>query len=436
METKMEKYLKNEIALNECLKRNNLIKDSIPKNVYDSLIQNAQMNRSFMNWLEKIPPTPSYLSGPFTLTKHTHSANEENGWISNFYVYVFGERHGEKGCDEWNDFLKQRGSEKRIKIESKIMGIHDFLREIADTSPVFLDIFIEMERKSRRKERELEERGMEYVHRYNIGKIREIFEGRMSYIDDKNIEFEHMENVRVHAIDERTRHIGGFLDEFYNTNFSKESLKNALIAEKFINTIQMQLSVKDSEEFIKKFYMNDRLIEKEFGRLNDKYKKIIFDYITDSWREENFEIFTKSKEYIMDYRNIEDYLNVEKMFELYDKFYHVAVSLMGMHVDIYFLSRFLKGFNSETRTRFPYNSIVYAGDIHSQNYRKFLTKLGFTEESLAIDDFISGATYLLRTDKEVVIKNMEKDGTFTMRSAGCLHVDEKKAYPMFDVEKM
>lgn len=440
METK--KDFESSEVLCEYLKKNRFDCSKIPKeffDFYDNVLKNnISAKRSFLNWIMKKPPTPSYLSGPYTLTKHTHPESGENNWTSDFHVYVFGERHGEKGCSEWNDFLSRIGSEKSIKDESKIMGVHDFLRGVAETSPVFLDIFIEMQRMSWEEEKKIEEDGMERVFINNIGRIHEIFRKKMAYIDNKTIEFERMENVRVHAIDERRSHAGAFLYKYYHTDFDKNNLKNTDVAEKFIDTIHDQMSVNGAKEFINRFYMNDRMVKKELDRLeNTKHKKIVLDYIIERWNEENSEIFTSHANYIKKYRTMRDYLSEEKMFRLYDIFFHAMANFMGMHVDMYFLSRFLKGFKS-SESVLPYNSIVYTGDLHSENYRKFLTKLGFTQESLIIDDFLTDKNLLTQVEKDVVIieKKEDKDNPIVIRSAACLHIDEKKMYPMFGVKKL
>jgi hypothetical protein len=428
----------NSEELTDCLRRKKIkcehIHESFLELFEDAIGKNIAAKRSFINWSEKKPPTPSYFSGPFTLTKHTHSTSEENGWTSDFCVYIFGERHGGKGCNEWNDFLKRIMSDKKIKDEEKITNIETFLHDVADTSPVFLDIFIEMQRESRKNEKRMKGENVEYMNMQFLNKIRNIFRKGMAYIDDKTIEFERMENVRVHAIDERSRHIGGYLGEFYSDNFKKENLRDRRVAQKFLDTIETDFLVNSSDKFVEKFYMNDRIIDKEFKKLDKKYRDILEKHIMDSWELRNNEIFSDAYLYFQKHKNLSDPLDETKIFKLYDYFYDVQVAFMGFHVDMYFISRFLKGFNTGTEPRLPYNSIIYTGNAHSIVYREFFKILGFTEENLTRDDSITKKDALRYVEDDVIIKNETKNGSINIKASRCLHVNEKKMYPMFGVK--
>jgi hypothetical protein len=405
--------------------------------MYYDVIKNDSTKKNFTNWLFRKPPTPLYLSGPRTLTKHTCKATDENGWSSDFCVYVFGEFHGKIGCDEWNEFLSIFAPNKSIKNENKIMGIHDFLREVAETSPVFLDIFIEMQRPSEKEERWLARMGRTYIYDYYLNKIRKIFKEKMTYIDNKTIEFNRMENVRVHAIDERRNHEGEFLWEFYNIHFKKEYLEIKDIARDFLKAIEENLTIDDPDKFIDKFYMSDKILEKEFNRLTNKNKNLIRTYIVDSWRERNTSVIEDAVRHFKNHMGRNDPLRKRDVFDLYDYFRKVQISFMSSHVDMYFLSRFLKGFKSKTEPLLPYNSIIYTGENHSNRYRKFLTKLGFEEQSLTIDDFLTkkdmGGIDVNLIDS-ISTLGINKNSNIVGRAYGCLHIDRKKMYPMFGVK--
>ncbi len=408
----------NSEKLTDCMRGGKIkcehIHESFLELFEDAIGKNIAAKRSFINWLEKTPPTPSYLSGPLTLTKHTFKADTKKGWSSDFCVYIFGERHGERGCKEWKEYIKLHGVNDELE---KTMEIQDFLLEVADTSPVFLDIFIEMQRPSKKYEKFLEETDTMYGYKYFIHKIRNIFRQKMAYIDDKTIKFERMENVRVHAIDERHVHTGGFLWEFYDTNFKAENLDDKEVAQKFINSIgEFMLNKFDPKKFITNYYLNDKIIAKELFKLDDIQRKNVLDYIIESWEERNETVFYGAQSYFKHHMRLSNPLDKTEMINLYNYFSSTRMLFMVLHVDIYFLSRFLKGFDSMIEPHFPYNSIVYTGYEHSTRYRNFFSKLGFTSENLTQDNFV------------------KINDDFEIHSSECMKINEKKMYPMFGVK--
>lgn len=428
---------KNSESLTDCLREKKFECKHMHESFFDLyqnvISKNISANRSFLNWLEKKPPTPSYLSGPCTLTKHTHAASPENGWTSDFCIYVFGELHGEKGCNEWNTFLKLIGSEKRIKDERKIMDIDNFLRDVANTSPVFLDIFIEMERETRENEERMRAEKKVYVCRYFIDRIRKMFRRGIAYIGEETVELEHMENVRIHAIDERLRHMNGFLGKFYGNDFKRENLRNKKIAHDFLTAIEDGLSIESSDEFINKFYMNDVLIKKEFDLLNEKHQNTVLTHTMDNWEMHNSDVFREAYQYFKKHTELINPMDETSMFDLYDYFHPIREFFMAYHVDMYFMICFLKGFSTIAEPRLPYNSIIYTGNRHSDNYRDFFKSLGFAEESLTRDDFIKNENASRYVERDVISHSKTKDGSTTVRASRCMHINEKKMYPMFGV---
>ena len=77
------------------------------------------------NFFAKIPPSPSYITGPFSLTRHR---SREHGKE----IYVFGESHGyKKTCGVYR------------KPPDETMRINNFLAEVFSTSAVFIDFYVE-----------------------------------------------------------------------------------------------------------------------------------------------------------------------------------------------------------------------------------------------------------------------------------------------------
>ena len=72
------------------------------------------------------PPTPDYISGPYTLSYHYSKKYHKA-------IYVFGEAHGIKNnCNDFPQFRKNS------------MKIDDFLSMVFDSTPVFIDFYMEI----------------------------------------------------------------------------------------------------------------------------------------------------------------------------------------------------------------------------------------------------------------------------------------------------
>jgi hypothetical protein len=384
--------------------------------------------KSFLNWINRIPPTPSYINGPFSLRKFTHKPSIINGWTNDFCVYVFGEYHNSTGCKDWNDYLP---SDKKMdeRDVNEAMDIDDFLWRMANDSPVFLDIFIEMQR------------GESDVINYFfndqfINKIRATFDSYIMYIDEeksidnKKIREENrIQNLRVHAIDERERHTGGFLSAYYNVLFDKETLFTCSdVRDMFIKDVEEAVNTPEDKIF-DKFYLSDPFVKKEFNKISKEHqgriKRLIFHkkgkvLISFRHAKSYFEYWSKHTNY--DVRN------------LYENISHEEVRIMSSHVDVYFMARFLKGFSTNLfdHPSFPYNSIVYAGDAHASIYREFFLGIGFKEENMIINDVLYSD--VLHHDVDVAHIDRDSDGKFFARASNCLHVDKKRMYPMFGVK--
>jgi hypothetical protein len=422
----------NSEELTDCLRRKKItcehMHESFLELFEDAIGKNSAMKRSFENWLTKQPPTPEYINGPFTLTKHTYSVGQREEWTSDFCVYVFGEWHGVNNTCET---LKS----------TQTMDIQNFLYEFAVKSPVFLDIFIEDDVVDMTKTENKTNNFMDLT----TNMLKKI----SSYSDEKDRQ-NHPANVRIHAVDKRkimeSRIFGNYCAHIYNMDFDVENFDSAKKARDFIDKIYNDIEIienigKNPDKFISSFITTNYHINKELSRLKKEDREKIITFMVkrlSTLYSDIFPIIDTLMRNIMSWKNYLIYIdalpieqkdeiikNNDAIYDIYQNVCEIEIPFSSIFMDVYFMSRFLKGFrerkgNNKIHPRFPYNSIVYAGNMHADVYRKFFDELGFTSENLAREKLLKYAD-----DK--------REQNLTTFENRCLHIDREKMYPMFGV---
>lgn len=394
---------------------------------------------SFLNWKYGKMPQPTHISGPITLTRHR--LKNDRG---SFDVYIFGEFHGQDStCENWNEFMEENDPVGLINTHS--MSIIDFIHQIIDNTPVFLDVFVEQVRRTelwRKKSKEWFETRAK--SKALIVQLRDSLEEYIPKKKEKGFT-RILQNVRIHEIDVRN-----FAPVQHFTYFENISLTELETSEELRHEFIEQLKSlvlwqhKDIREFIHKFYLENSIIGKEYNKLTKKRQIEILTIFVDIFVDE---VIKKNE-----FADVENALNEyytervndewQSFFKLYSFFKLNTTGLFGLYMDMYFVTRFFKGFDTTTDPKFPYNSIIYVGNFHAENYRRIFDKLGFTNENLALN-YDSFFTDLLLTEEDCVDikeryfiaceKRGDENSPYKIFPKRCLQLNTKKAYPFFGV---
>lgn len=399
---------------------NNCIDNCDPELI--PLLKNEASKKSFTNWLVYSPMTPSYIEGPMSFTKHTRKNDDD----TTFYIYIFGEYHSKRGtCYMWRDILAQ---EKIVyddpPNEKNTISIANFLANMIETSPVFLDIFLET---GRLDKGEIEKKFEPCFLRDSVNYLTEYIPRRNSGSSCKK-----QANVRVHAIDSRSESDTGLNKFFYWRNINTDDFLKYLariseLAEK-IDQFDNENNSDILKTFFNEFLLKD-IVKKEYDKLSeiDRTKLInilLTEHFTDLILLSMLEIYQLYHDYQKGkISHSELLIQSQKSFSF--------VNVLSM--DLYTISRLFKGFKTKNDPIMPYNSIIYTGNSHSENYRKILEEFGFEETIL----HVYGETGLdfdttKKLDKHVnFIFNPDRD---LLTPLNCTIIDAKRAYPMFDVK--
>ena len=287
------------------------------------------------------------------------------------------------------------------------MAIEDFLYNLILNTDVFLDLYIELPPYI----------GEKYISSkfegYDNTRLQKMFDTFVKCIQYATRGAEECRLARVHYFDTRMREIkdvGFEFTSFINwyrrklVDISKTHPKSEW-AEKFrsfnktnkinVDRIMERFSEKDDEKFLD-FWMeeviNNKLNYKEFGKIN-KIDKVLFEKIFIFIRTEFIE---ETKKYRKSWQeNARIILNQDKYK---DSALISALSIMCNTIflplvlvaDAYLLCRVFKIFDMSEMEKKAYsgatdqpirahNIIIYAGETHSEIYRKFLEQNTFKE---------------------------------------------------------
>lgn len=387
-------------------------------------LQTESARQSMKNWINGGLKNPKYINGPFSFTKHTKN---ENGITR--YVYVFGEHHTKSAnCEEWKDITTDyHGNSSFGPKDEEIMDISDFLVNLIENTPVFLDVFLEMSRNVMKGGMDCYLRDAEYVLKdyISVNGIRKPLKQRS--------------NVRVHSIDVR-------LDDDTQIGLCKYSMSTKQhdipeILKKIKKIYDLSRKIYNNYdddnivwstivEFINKFMIVGN-VKKEFDKTTREYKDFIYKILTNEGYFRN-EILNVLERIRIGYSELNT--SIENIIHF---IYSEMMPIDVLSMDIYTISRMFKGFRTENKPDnpfLPYNSIIYAGNYHANNYRRIFELMGFDSTDLhTFGNGMPSYEYLINTQiSHKFIVSEKEQVVHTPQNCAIVNVDE--AYPLFGVQ--
>jgi hypothetical protein len=370
----------------------------------DEIIKRPVLIKLISNHFQnKEQPFPLLIGGPFTLTLH---------WSDKYnkMVYIFGEIHSEEiDCD--TSFPEA----SFIEWGPNKMRIEDFFWELIQVCDVFIDIFIEFPAYKGINYNNM----TEYNYKDRLGKLLE----RLKLCIQKETRNHPVcELARVHYFDVRTvEDVGAsitiqFEDEISNIlkKDNQNFTKFGLITNKYFEILKELYIVNQDEtntktiEFWRKQIENvNSYSQKELNQLSEYpgLKEYIVTFCLNKLVQEMyplseepiknrmiraiFTIFTITEYLQKNECNEHDPLRLQfiyeynKAYEIIDNYFYVTNVYIA---DAYLLARMFKKFNLskdlpegsvQDQPTHAHNIIIYAGNVHSNNYREFLNSLNF-----------------------------------------------------------
>jgi hypothetical protein len=367
MSKEYKKSLKSHINITSRKKIKTSRDKSITKKLKNSEEKKQDMKIPDDSKLIEIADTHkwNFIKGPVSITEHYSKKY-------NKHIYIFGDYHSiETKC------RKESTPGNSISISS-FLGILPYLTN-PDGTPKLLDYFFEFDYKSRTFNPKLEGEYRGY------GKeIYDMYENCLQIEKDVC----KYKNIRFHYSDIRSIPIlfNFLLYYYYLLEILHKNVNNAQQYYELIDWVELNQLTKDPMKYLESTKTKTK-IHKQYSKLQypelekeieNFYKSIIIDLFR-QYLHEQFITSTKTiLELDNDLKNIEKRL--EKSIEITTK-----VLLMGISrlMDLYLVSRMFRKFKN-IKGRFsepPTNIIVYVGEQHAENYRRFLDYLGFSKVS-------------------------------------------------------
>ena len=336
-------------------------------------------------------PMPQFIGGPRNLTVH---------WSDEYQkmIYIFGEYHSDIiDCD---DQAKDSPGAKKMSIEY-------FLGELIRTTDKYLDVFIELPALSNKETRKYHEKFLPLGKGFRLAKLFDQFKECIEYPTRGG---ENCRLARVHYFDVRNKEdsegftastdsIGYFTiilqylfneaEHFkYTDKQFVKAFRSLIKKNKKIMTVLDFMCISDDDKF-EKFWITplteNEYINKELNRLerdNPLLKNLIITYIKDNIIKQA----NDSKKKWINNTNIVLKRVKASETEFCDTVTMILDDIACIYanvIDAYLLARVFKKFNMEEMRAKAYlgitdqpdrasNIIIYAGDAHSERYRKFL----------------------------------------------------------------
>lgn len=331
------------------------------------------------------PPVklPRFISGPIRCIKMENK---------NYKIYLFGEYHSNKlPCKNKN-----------------ALPISEYLDILLKNSPVFIDLFLENSLSKLTKNTNKNNPGVYFRNNKLIDK----FSKQDTFITNIGFKFTRCSinsnkylcdiiNARIHNIDIRS--------DIFNQNkyFSKNG--NNMIKALFIiydnifrliqktNKINLKLLQVESKNLIKfLLILKEKNINKIKRLFNDSIKSIVIlnkEFNKTDKKIRNDIIKYSSEYFIIILERFDQYL-FDKIIHLlknnifdFDSYYYIYDFLQiffAIVTDLYSMFRLFKKYNTKTdnHPNFCYNSIIYSGNGHTNNYYYILKKLGFIDKNI------------------------------------------------------
>jgi hypothetical protein len=379
---------------------------SYKQNDKDRTVLAELINNHFTKKSERQQLSPDYIGGPCTLTCH---------WSEQFQklIYIFGEIHSEN--TDCSNFPKNKGKNEE---ETGRMLIETYLKKFTEMNDIYLDIYVEIpayKQKTLKYVTPLSETGNANIRLYKIGT--EFAKCMDGYDRDK----ENCSRSRIHYIDIRDIEGNGSQDIDPISNFRK-TCSNIIInpyqneKEKkndFLNFVNSELGQyimkgflleKDSPEYLNFWngmITNNSYLKKELDNCDKKMTETILNFtekeIKGTLLDTSYSV-DKQKTVIESIKEIAIFLDYYRMNDhsiepatIINQFgflYDLLLDVNTAVVDCYTLCRIFKKFNLQPdnpqkrratdEPETPSNIIIYAGNYHSDRYRKFLKEIGFS----------------------------------------------------------
>ena len=309
-----------------------------------------------------------FIKGPNSLSKHY---NEEK----NITIYLFGEHHLEEdSCNE---------------LSNNFLGIDDFLEQLMTKTNVFLDIYLEVGTDD-----------LFYNKLPKKSKLYLLYNKLNPCINSKTRDnLEKCSLSRIHYGDIRdVTFMGKIRNSYYNMNLSINDIlkyENGYV----LNVVDSFSKCKSKAEisaFLEKdftFNIRHRVFQKEISK--SPYGKEIVAFFRSIIVNENLERYYKlynriveiSTNLMVDLKTLKannykpnSTFYIKVMKEMLD-FLNLYISNLYYMMDIYLLCRIFKESKySKNKPSLQHNIIIYSGENHSYNYRKFLDSINFKME--------------------------------------------------------
>jgi len=310
-----------------------------------------------------------FIKGPTSLSKHY---NEE----TNTTIYLFGEHHIEQDrCNE---------------VSNNFLGIDEFLEQLMTKTNVFLDIYLEV--------------GTDDLFYNKLPKKSKLYllHNKLNpCINSKNRHnLEKCSLSRVHYGDIRdVTFMGKIKNSYYNNNLRIDDIlkyENGYVLD-VINSFSKCKSKTDISAFLDKDFTfnieHHRVLQKEINK--SPYKKEILTFFRSIVLNENLDRYDKlydtivkiSSNLVVDLKTLQ--INKVQVDDTFSKkvlkqilfFLDLYVANLYYMMDIYLLSRIFKKFSYDVnKPSLQHNIIIYSGENHCYNYRKFLESINFKME--------------------------------------------------------
>jgi hypothetical protein len=406
--------------------------DNMPDNLIEAFrLENAchdnmrpVLSRLITNYYNKknpllnpalLKPVTKFIRGPKNLTIHSSK-------FFNMRVCIFGENHEQGYCGN------ETSADPR-----HMMNIEDYLEKLLQNTDKYLDYLFEVPTIGRRNTQYQGQVTAGYTHLNNIlQKFRPCIDpitrhnpactlGRVHFMDirtENSYQSDEIAYIWMYCLlaNSKTRIINTLnnklflkrLNHLYNHGCTSEkqlvAYFSAFIFGNIYNVVELKRLMESESDIdiqmgdrIKDYIKSEILIivNKYFNNLKFHIKNILF------IRRKIVNTGYKHWEHIPP----EDRVNTIKSFKYVTSY---IIRLVSLGPDLYTLCRMFKTFNlkkagfsgaySNDQPKKALNIVIYAGDAHSQRYRRFLRLVGFQEDEKAGQSDDQNITCLDMTD--------------------------------------
>lgn len=355
---------------------------------------------NYFNNIYKLPVV-DYITGPFTLSYHyIPSLNKK--------IYIFGEYHTLKN-----------------PCANNYMNIYDYLEKIFLNTPLFIDFYLEDDKTDIDNEAEYTLNynfSKNYIEKNTLNSYLQQF-GLMNYLRYKFIKCIYhkkdtlCQSIRSHYIDMRPIHYKKnrkyiselneiiylfriiYLEitikkkvECFNSLFNLYSVKNR----KMLENVLKSLSGENIDNYILEEITKHPKIKKEIGKIDYsirikilqffKFSKIVKLSVLELYNYFSKNVITNIENKRTDI--LDDFSKISEKYKyIISTINNILTPIGVLYVDIYTITRLFINFDTNGKNKkhnapsSQNNIIIYTGNAHSENYRKFFISLNTLSEN-------------------------------------------------------